>query len=209
MSAVLSVVAKPFITALSRLPDLNSSSCLTRYSACWPAMIGLAGLPREPSALWQAAQTLVDVAWPLARSGFAAAGAESAAAAGAASTKLSTAADSRRFGSRTAAGFIRAGCSCAKPGDFTMPDPSEPHGRTKRHHHTGRPGRREQRRRDETRARVDPHRPFRDDREPTRPVAVDRAARGRVCRPLQRRQVDRDQRAGAAEAARLRVAHAR
>ena len=35
-------------------------------------MIGLAGAPREPSAVWQAAQTWVEIAWPLARSGFAA-----------------------------------------------------------------------------------------------------------------------------------------
>ena len=27
--------------ALSRLPDLNSCSCLTRYSGCWPWMIGV------------------------------------------------------------------------------------------------------------------------------------------------------------------------
>jgi hypothetical protein len=48
--------------ALLRLPDLNSCSCLTRYSGCWPAMIGLAGLPREPSKLWQAPQTCVAMA---------------------------------------------------------------------------------------------------------------------------------------------------
>ena len=55
MSSSVSVEAMPFITGLSRLPDLNSASCLARYSGCWPCRIGLAGLPREPSAVWQAA----------------------------------------------------------------------------------------------------------------------------------------------------------
>src|SRR4249920_2065524 len=83
MSSSLSVAAMPFMTALSRLPALNSVSCLTRYSGCWPCRIGLAGLPRDPSLVWQAPHTLVDVAWPLARSGLAAAAASAAAAAGA------------------------------------------------------------------------------------------------------------------------------
>jgi hypothetical protein len=37
-------------------------------------MIGLAGLPREPSLVWQAAQTAVEIAAPLAGSGALAAG---------------------------------------------------------------------------------------------------------------------------------------
>ena len=69
MSLSDSVLAKPFITGLLRLPDLNSPNCLARYSGCWPAMIGLAGLPREPSAVWQAPHTCVDRVCPLARSG--------------------------------------------------------------------------------------------------------------------------------------------
>src|SRR6185503_16339865 len=68
MSASDSVEAKPFITGLLRLPDLNSSSCLARYSGCWPAMIGLAGLPRDPSAAWHAPHTCVDKVCPLAMS---------------------------------------------------------------------------------------------------------------------------------------------
>ena len=34
MSSSLRVAAMPDITALARLPDLNSVSCLTRYSGC-------------------------------------------------------------------------------------------------------------------------------------------------------------------------------
>src|SRR5687767_10694201 len=70
MSASDRVLAKPFITGLLRTPDLNSSSCLARYSGCCPAMIGLAGLPREPSAAWHAPHTCVDNCCPLAMSTF-------------------------------------------------------------------------------------------------------------------------------------------
>src|SRR5882757_7112313 len=79
MSASLSAAAMPCMIGFLRLPLLNSSSCLARYSGCWPWMIGLAGLPREPSLVWQAAQTFVEVVWPLARSGFAAGAGASAA----------------------------------------------------------------------------------------------------------------------------------
>src|SRR6185369_16170 len=72
---------KPCMIGFVRLPSLNSVSCLTRYSGCWPWMIGLAGLPREPSLAWQAMQTSVDLAWPFARSGFASGLASSAACA--------------------------------------------------------------------------------------------------------------------------------
>src|SRR4029453_17548453 len=68
MSVSDSVLAKPFMIGLLRLPDLNSSSCLARYSGCCPAMIGLAGLPREPSAVWQGPHTCVDSVCPLATS---------------------------------------------------------------------------------------------------------------------------------------------
>ena len=60
----------PCMTAFARLPALNSVNCLTRYSGCCPCRIGLAGLPREPSFVWQAAHTAVEVACPLAKSGF-------------------------------------------------------------------------------------------------------------------------------------------
>src|SRR5438552_17057313 len=81
MSASLSGAAMPDMIGFARAPDLNSASCFARYSGCWPCRIGLAGLPREPSFVWQAAQTLVDVASPLARSGFAAAALASPSAA--------------------------------------------------------------------------------------------------------------------------------
>ena len=41
-------------------------------------MIGLAALPREPSVVWQAAQTAVEIAAPLAGSGLAAGGGSAA-----------------------------------------------------------------------------------------------------------------------------------
>jgi hypothetical protein len=71
MSLSLSAATMPDMMAFLRLPDLNSASCLARYSGCWPARIGLAGLPREPSAVWQAMHTSVAIFWPLARSGLA------------------------------------------------------------------------------------------------------------------------------------------
>ena len=43
---------------LLRLPDLKSCNCLTRYSGCCWASLGLAGMPELPSAPWQAAQHL-------------------------------------------------------------------------------------------------------------------------------------------------------
>src|SRR5438445_5766447 len=117
MSASLSAAAMPCMIGFGRLPDLNSPSCLTRYSGCWPWMIGLAGLPREPSLVWQAAQTFFEVASPLARSGFAAG--LSSSAANEAPVVASIAASSRQD-SRGAASFMGAAFSCAKPGDFTM-----------------------------------------------------------------------------------------
>src|SRR5439155_17204297 len=113
MSASLNGAAMPFMIGLSRVPDLNSVSCLARYSGCWPCRIGLAGLPREPSLVWQAAQTSADLAWPFARSGLAAAAACSCAEA------LAADAASRRPHSRRAADFMSdVGFSGAKPGDF-------------------------------------------------------------------------------------------
>src|SRR5689334_11995929 len=69
MSSALSVDAMPFMIGLLRWPALNSASCLTRYSGCCPWMIGLAGLPREPSIVWQAMHTPLAMASPRARSG--------------------------------------------------------------------------------------------------------------------------------------------
>src|SRR5205085_10932266 len=100
MSCSDSCDAKPFMIGFCRLSALNSVSCLTRYSGCWPCRIGLAGLPREPSLVWQAAQTSADLAWPLATSGLAAAGACSSADAAAANVA------SRRPDSRRAADFM-------------------------------------------------------------------------------------------------------
>src|SRR5512138_1336654 len=116
MSVSDNVLAKPFITGLLRLPDLNSLSCLARYSGCWPAMIGLAGLPREPSAVWQAPQTCVESACPLAMSGLAGA-LDSAAATGSASeaAKHDKAESGRCMSDQTSAG--RGG---QKPANFTM-----------------------------------------------------------------------------------------
>src|SRR3954452_14135828 len=106
MSSGLSVEAMPCMIGLTRLPALNSVSCLTRYSGCWPCRIGLAGLPREPSAEWQAAQTFVEIAWPFSAAGlaltasFADAGARNAAA-------------NNRLDSREATGIMACGCEVA------------------------------------------------------------------------------------------------
>lgn len=69
MSSSLRAADMPDITALARLPDLNSVSCLTRYSGCWPANLGLAPMTELPSAAWQAAHTWPKDAAPLPRSG--------------------------------------------------------------------------------------------------------------------------------------------
>ena len=46
MSSSVSAAAKPCMIGLLRLPALNSCSCLTRYSGCCCASLGLAGMPR-------------------------------------------------------------------------------------------------------------------------------------------------------------------
>src|SRR5512137_2196878 len=114
MSSSLSAAAMPAMMAFLRLPALNSVSCLTMYSGCWPCRIGFAGTPREPSATWQAWQD-ADSVWPLAGSALNA-GCSVAARAG----PVTSAATNRR-----AADFMRRvpwdvvlGC---KPEDFTMP----------------------------------------------------------------------------------------
>src|SRR5258706_6078810 len=77
--------------------------------------MGLAGLPREPSAVWQAPHTSVDFAWPFARSGFVDAGAASLANA------VAVTEANRRPDSRRAADFMTVvGFFGAKPRDFTM-----------------------------------------------------------------------------------------
>ena len=40
MSSSLKAVAKPNMTALARLPDLNSDNCLAVYSGCCWASLG-------------------------------------------------------------------------------------------------------------------------------------------------------------------------
>src|SRR6478609_3245433 len=98
MSASLNWAAMGCMIGLARLPDLNSCSCLTRYSGCCCASLGLAGVPELPSAAWQAAQTAVNLASPAARSGLATAGAAGAAAApcSPAAAGFSSAADADR-----------------------------------------------------------------------------------------------------------------
>src|SRR5437762_12535303 len=98
MSASLNGAAMPFMIGLSRVPDLNSVSCLARYSGCCPCRIGLAGLPRVPSLVWQAAQTSADLAWPLARSGLAAALASAACAVTANEASRKARSEERRVG---------------------------------------------------------------------------------------------------------------
>ena len=58
MSSSDSMEAKPCMTALARLPDLNSCSCLTRYSGCCCASLGFSAMLELPSAAWQATQTV-------------------------------------------------------------------------------------------------------------------------------------------------------
>src|SRR5256886_5506788 len=116
MSCSDSCEAKPFMIGFCRLSALNSVSCLTRYSGCWPCRIGLAGLPREPSLVWQATHTPFDVASPFARSGLAAAG----ACASWADAVTVESASARAHGSRAADFMTDAFFSGAKPGDFTM-----------------------------------------------------------------------------------------
>src|SRR5436190_6261727 len=119
------------MTGLLRTPDLNSPSCLARYSGCWPAMIGLAGLPREPSAVWHAPQTCVESAWPLAMSGLAGA-ADSAAATGSAS-------EAAKHNKATSGDFMRVlprkAIGESKPANFTMADE-----RAEPNHKPSRPG---------------------------------------------------------------------
>src|SRR6185369_13314879 len=117
MSASDKIEAKPCMIGLARLPALNSCNCLIRYSGCCCASLGLAGMAELPSALWQAAHTAVNLAWPWARSGLAAAD----AAAGAASVGFSSAAKTDAAGiarqaavMRQASNFIFGGCSLAQ-----------------------------------------------------------------------------------------------
>src|SRR5258706_8190712 len=105
MSCSDSCDAKPFMIGFLRLSALNSASCLTRYSGCCPCRIGLAGLPREPSLVWQATHTPFDVASPFARSGLAAAG---PCAASWAKAVAADKASARAHGSR-AADFMTVG----------------------------------------------------------------------------------------------------
>src|SRR5438094_1000856 len=93
MSSSESAEAKPCMTALLRLPDLKSCSCLTRYSGCCCASLGLAGVPELPSAAWQLAHTAAKLAPPLTRSGLAALAGAATAAAGTASCAASPAAN--------------------------------------------------------------------------------------------------------------------
>src|SRR6478609_3500876 len=114
MSASDSCEANACITALARLPFLNSCNCLTRYSGCCWASLGLAGVPELPSAPWQAAHTAVNLALPWLRSGLA--GAAAGAAGGAAFSSLAkedNAGTARTAAiSRIASGFISGGiCS--------------------------------------------------------------------------------------------------
>src|SRR3954469_1018293 len=71
MSSGLKVAAIPRMMGLFRWPALNSVNGLTKYWGCCPWMIGLAGLPRDPSFEWQETHTLVEIASPFARSGLA------------------------------------------------------------------------------------------------------------------------------------------
>src|SRR5262245_39346908 len=167
MSVSDSALAKPFITGLLRLPDLNSLSCLARYSGCWPAMIGLAGLPREPSAVWQAPQTWVDNACPLARSGL------TGALFSAATTGIANAAANNR----AMGDFIRSTLGdgrASKPTNFTMA-----HGTARPERSCGSP----------RRPRLGAFGPVsRHGQPPARPAGA-RVARDRFRRPQQRRQV--------------------
>ena len=184
-----------------RLPALNSVSCLTRYSGCWPcddrvgraaarAVGGVAGgadLGRDGLALGQVGLG----------GGLAASAADAAAPAQAAS--------SRRTSSRAARLHVgQRGVRDAKPGDFTM-TLWAPHDRPTTPADAARPP-------------ADADKPalawthtarFLTTASQLDQLPADRAARDRLRRPLQRRQVDRDQHAGAAEAARLRVARRR
>jgi hypothetical protein len=74
-------------------------------------MIGFAGLPRDPSLVWHAAQTLVAVAWPLAKSGFADTAAAGLASSAANETLATT---SSRQDSKGAASFMGCGVLLCK-----------------------------------------------------------------------------------------------
>src|SRR6478735_3427363 len=133
MSASLSWAANPCMTGFLRLPALNSSSCLTMYSGCCCASLGLAGTPELPPAPWQATQTAVNLASPCARSGLAGcAGLASPAGFSAAAAGFSPAAwawarasiagaASSAAVSREASNFMSVWrFCCAKPADSTM-----------------------------------------------------------------------------------------
>ena len=57
MSSSDKAEAKPFMIAFSRLPDLYSCNCLTRYSGCCCDSFGLTGMAELPSAPWHATHT--------------------------------------------------------------------------------------------------------------------------------------------------------
>ena len=82
-------------------------------------MIGLAALPREPSLVWQAAQTAVEIASPLAGSGFAG-GRLGGEGAGRGQGSGERAEQSRN-------GLHGSRISRAKPGNFTMTASRRPH----------------------------------------------------------------------------------
>src|SRR5262245_41043557 len=200
MSSGLSVEAKPFMTGLLRLPSLNSVSCLTRYSGCWPWRMGLAGLPREPSAVWQAAQTWVEIAWPLARSGLAGAGA-SAAIAG------TTVHAARAASIREAIDFMWEEESLLAWSKTQRFYNGAHHGRPST---SQRPGAHPQEARDagENGTGLGTYGALPHHRQPTASVARHRAARDRLRRALQRGQIHCHQHAHATAAARLRLQEA-
>src|SRR5512140_986502 len=134
MSASFNCEAKARMIGLARRPLLNSCNCLTRYSGCCCANLGLAGTPELPSAPWHAAHTAANLAEPWVRSGLASAGA--AAGAACAGTDAAEAAGSaccwaietnagtanRAAVSREAIGFIGGVVFLgAKAHDSTMP----------------------------------------------------------------------------------------
>src|SRR3954462_9940814 len=69
MSCSVSWAAKPCMIGFWRLPPLNSCSCLTMYSGCCCASLGLAGVPELPPTPWQATHTEENLVSPAARSG--------------------------------------------------------------------------------------------------------------------------------------------
>src|SRR6218665_370717 len=69
MSSSDRALTKPCITALRRLPDLNSCNCLSRYSGCCCDSLGSVTAAELPPAPWHLAHPALKLASPLARSG--------------------------------------------------------------------------------------------------------------------------------------------